>query len=91
MKIKNVLEKIAAELGGEVRGDYSGRCMFGRRCYGITTPDPTACVMLAGRFGLPRPSQDNMGLDFIIYWPDFDEAAVDQEAPSPDGTDSYSR
>ena len=85
MTIKTILTQIAKKVDGTVRSDYSGRFMFGRKCYGIVTPDPIACIMLAGRFGLPRPSQDEMGRSAIIYWTDFDEAAVQPEAgPEPE-------
>lgn len=80
MKIRDVLAKIAKQVDGTVRSDYSGRFMFGARCYGIETPDLVACIMEAGRHGLPKPNQDAMGLDYIVYWPEFDESAVQQEA-----------
>jgi hypothetical protein len=61
------IKKHLAE-GNEWRGyfDYSGRCMFGRTCFGI----------IVGRYDVEDVqkkykgvSVDNLGLDYICYWP----------------------
>lgn len=60
------------EDGWAFRARYSGRCMYGRCCPGITCPRGhvqavTAAVRKAGIRG--HASTDNMGLDMIVYWP----------------------
>lgn len=47
--------------GFEIRYDYSGRGMFGRRC--------PAVVCAHGAFGYKGCSADNMGLDMVYYMP----------------------
>ena len=50
---------------------YSGRCMFGDTCPGITCPgyDVQKVVAAVRRAGIRNPSVDNMGQDTIVYWP----------------------
>lgn len=62
------IEGIAEELGTETRS-YSGRGMFGKECVGITVFDPYQVVYLARDFDLGIPEVDNMGRDYIVYWP----------------------
>lgn len=47
--------------GFEIRYDYSGRGMFGKRC--------PAVVCKNGAFGYKGCSADNMGLDMVYYMP----------------------
>lgn len=63
------IEKTANEVGGDVRSDYSGRGMFGKRCYGIDCDSHVACIESASRNGLKGASTDNMGKGWIVYWP----------------------
>jgi hypothetical protein len=49
--------------------EYSGRFMFGDRCLGIVGPDPSKIVERARRRGFKKAKTDNMGLDYIVYWP----------------------
>jgi len=65
-----VLDELADSLeGGELRSDYSGRGMFGRLCYGITCDNQTEALERIAQLNLPRPTTDNMGLGYIVYWP----------------------
>lgn len=59
---------IAAEIGGALRTDYSGRGMFGAQCYGIVTDDPTNCIEVAAENGITGAKTDGMGRQAIVYW-----------------------
>jgi hypothetical protein len=67
-KVTGITERI----GGEVYEGYSGRCMYGARCWGITCKGSEVNDIIAAgkRANLGRVSTDNMGLDMIVYWPD---------------------
>lgn len=73
MKIKvNEIQAVhdtAEAVGGKVRTDYSGRGMFGRTCYAIDCTDKVECIEQAARFGLNNAKYDNMGENWIVYWP----------------------
>lgn len=76
----------AEELGEYEIRDYSGRCMYGSRCPGITTPnaletyhnmvmdlvqqDPEDWDQAAVLESLGAPAVDAMGLEQILYFPD---------------------
>ncbi len=63
------LNEVADEIGGEIRDDYSGRGMFGRNCYGIECDDPIPCIENAAMQGISGANYDQMGLQYIVYWP----------------------
>jgi len=63
------LHEVADRIGGEVRSDYSGRGMYGRRCYGIECSEPLHCIEQAAAQGITGANYDQMGLDYIVYWP----------------------
>jgi len=65
-----IIQRICNEVDGNFRGNYSGRFMYGKCCVGIDTNDPELVRQLAEDFGIPAPTQDNMGLDYILYWPE---------------------
>lgn len=67
--LDRLLAEIAAAVGGTVYPDYSGRGMFGAVCPGIECADPLAAIEEAAARGLRGASQDQMGRDFIVYWP----------------------
>lgn len=48
---------------------YSGRGMYGRTCWGITTEDAYDCIENAALLGLTGAKVDSMGRDYIVYWP----------------------
>ena len=63
---KSVIKRLE-EKGYKVRS-YSGRMMFGRYCVGVTVPRyEIEAVTKAVRKAVA--STDNMGLDYIVYWP----------------------
>ena len=68
----------AREIGGRVRFAYSGRYMYGRECMGIVHDDVNETIEAGARHGLRAARADNMGLSFIIYWPNV-PAMVDME------------
>ncbi len=63
------LNEVADMIGGEIRDDYSGRGMYGARCYGIECDEPIRCVEQAAMQGIAGANYDQMGLQYIVYWP----------------------
>lgn len=63
------LNEVADIVGGEIRDDYSGRGMYGQRCYGIECDEPLACIEQAAMQGISGANYDQMGLQYIVYWP----------------------
>lgn len=49
--------------------NYSGRSMYGKKCVGITTNNPTMIIEQAAQFGILGAKLDSMGKDSIVYWP----------------------
>lgn len=64
-----IIEAVAIAVGGELVEGYSGRGMFGAKCLGIICESAQAVIEEAAARGLRSSSQDNMGKDFIVYWP----------------------
>ena len=64
-----VIEQVASEIGGQMYEDYSGRGMYGQTCIGITCADPQGCIEEAAARGLRGSRTDNMGKEYIVYWP----------------------
>ena len=62
--------EVIASHHGEIRPDYSGRGMFGKTCYGIVCDDANKCLEAAGSYGITGGKVDNMGRQFIVYWPE---------------------
>ncbi len=65
----DIIHKVADKVNGTVRSDYSGRGMFGAKCYGIICENYHDCINEAAYMGLLGATYDNMGLDYIVYWP----------------------
>ena len=65
----NILNEAADTVGGEVYKGYSGRGMFGQKCYGIVCDNPIACVETVAVKGITGANYDDMGLQYIVYWP----------------------
>lgn len=63
---------IAALVEGTTYPGYSGRCMYGRTCWGVVCEhDQVKRAAASGkRRGLGAASSDNMGYQAIVYWPD---------------------
>ncbi len=65
-----IIRAVAAECGGlGVRDDYSGRGMYGARCWAIVCDDPDTVIETALRRGLRYSQTDDMGRGSIVYWP----------------------
>ena len=82
--VESVIEEFCNEYGYGLRDDYSGRCMFGETCIGIISDNTTltcmqltdylsnnGCEDIIRKLGTPRT--DNMGMSYIVYFPDFHE------------------
>lgn len=65
-KIVSVLKEEGCR--AEIRENYSGRGMYGTTCYGIVTNAPEIVSKLTPL--KTHEKIDNMGLDFIVYFPD---------------------
>ncbi len=99
--IRELIETLEAE-GLDVRTDYSGRCMYGARCLGVTV-DHSGAIFQLGQLlhefdWLGEPRTDNMGRDVIVYWPDVDtkdynkaQAREDYEENMEEGDPEYSQ
>ena len=64
-----IINQVAQIVGGEVYEGYSGRGMFGASCYGIICSDINKTIEEAAILGLRGARQDNMGKNYIVYWP----------------------
>ena len=77
-RIVDVLREEAEKHLVCVREDYSGRAMYGRKCFGIVGSQWSLAEVvgwarerLAG-IDIPQPKTDSMGLDDIWYWPELE-------------------
>lgn len=82
-KYQEFIEQVtdwAESNGHSVQDSYSGRGMYGKRCFGVVVPHQLALLDLYFSLGYdsrngdnfsipPEPSTDSMGRDTIIYWP----------------------
>jgi hypothetical protein len=69
-KQEKIIKK-AEELGLNVYHDYSGRGMFGKNCLGVVGAMHDLDTLLSEVEGSAEGlRKDNMGLDYIYYWPD---------------------
>lgn len=65
----DIIRMTADEIGGELYKGYSGRGMFGAECVGITCDDPQEAIEEAASRGLRGADWDNLGRQYIVYWP----------------------
>jgi hypothetical protein len=63
IKKEQMFKRRAEKLGYKVE-EYSGRCMFGRKCPGVTVDNPNDFIAEMRMTGLRI---DNMGLKYIVY------------------------
>lgn len=63
-------ERLADEVNGSLRTDYSGRYMYDKTCMAIDVSSDNfiRCIELAGSFGIFGASYDQMGKGMIVYW-----------------------
>ena len=77
MKIRNdqieSLQFVADEVEGELTSTYSGRGMFGKICYGIICDNHIETIEEAAINGITGAKFDQLGLGFIVYWPDLSD------------------
>jgi hypothetical protein len=65
----DIIKELVEEGLGRLYEGYSGRGMYGKNCYGITTSDPDFLIEEAVSKGLRGACRDNMGKEYIVYWP----------------------
>lgn len=63
-----IVESTAEATGGKVT-TYSKRGMYGDTCYGIIHDDAGEVIEEASARGLRKAQTDNMGQQYIVYWP----------------------
>ncbi len=66
-KAQEIVEKLGD--GYSVYEKYSGRCMFGDTCLGIVGPNSSLIIYATKRRGFKNHRTDNMGMNYIVYWP----------------------
>ncbi len=99
MDMINVIEALADDLGGTVRYGYSGRGMYGKECVGIVIPYPSEWIEIINErsedlfsddvwYELESYSMDNMGLDYIVYWPNISVNNVEENKPFNESEDN---
>lgn len=64
------VRNLAANIEARIYEAYSGRGMMGKTCLGIVCDDPADVLEAFREYDLPRPNRDNMGRQYICYWPD---------------------
>lgn len=94
MSLFNTLKRVCDELGIEYRS-YSGRGMYGRRCFAIQSDDcenMSLLVDIAYSFGeqsedptgLHDIRTDSMGLGSVMYWPNVEWQDTDDSEDDSD-------
>ena len=84
----------------EIRHDYSGRGMFGEKCFGFVVENPEAAIaeIQADINGIYEPEElrqeftellqhsrrDSMGFDMILYFPGYQTTETDKETEEND-------
>ena len=68
----NQIQRLLEEHGYQVRMGYSGRCMFGKHCFGVVVESAGELFsigQLLCDYEMRSPTIDQMGLGLIAYWP----------------------
>jgi hypothetical protein len=86
-RIAEIVETLETE-GYDVTTTYSGRCMYGRRCLGVTV-DHSGHIFQLGQLlheydEMGEPRTDSMGLSVIVYWPAIDTADYNDHVKEED-------
>lgn len=71
------IKKVVKEVDGELVDNYSGRCMFGKTCYGVIGNSIQDLFYASCQAKLPKPCIDNMGLSYIAYWPNISKNEIE--------------
>lgn len=69
--IESKMQHLAELCDGTVYRGYSGRGMYGACCWGVSAPESDISPYLR-RCKLGTPCRDNLGLDYIHYWPNLE-------------------
>jgi hypothetical protein len=80
-RYSTAIRKVAEEEGWQIYEGYSGRNMYGKKCLGVVVSSPEVVVEMADDCLWPDPAIDQLGLQYIVYWPQ-----LKWEAPA-DATD----
>lgn len=68
-KVK-VIQKMAKDRDLKFKKDYSGRFMYGKQCVAVICRNTIITIAEAEHLGITDEARwDNMGRDFIVYWP----------------------
>ena len=70
--MQSLIEDICGNCSQEAipRDNYSGRGMYGSKCWGITTySNGVDVIEQAALLGLTGATMDSMGSGTIVYWP----------------------
>jgi hypothetical protein len=75
--IINALKEIAKQVNGKIYEGYSGRKMFGKKCYGIECKNTWNVICMASKNKIlnkycSTATWDNLGLNCIVYFPDIE-------------------
>lgn len=75
--LRNVLDAADIE---KLYPNYSGRGMYGSKCFGIVVSrrEVDNVKDICDEWGI-EPRVDNLGLSYIVYWPNFTIAEVEEE------------
>ena len=84
-----LLSAICDETGSDIYEGYSGRSMYGARCWGISCERHAMAEGegLAIELGLGEANHDNLGLSMIVYWPQHLDGANVFELAAPGESD----
>ena len=63
---------------------YSGRFMYGANCPAIVGRDPNRIIEKATKVGVNHSRTDNMGLDYVVYWPEITLLAGEDQIDGED-------
>lgn len=71
-KVIDILQEIVDDNGyHDIYLKYSGRGMFGEECVGIITHNVIETIEKAASRGIFGANYDNLGTQFIVYWPKY--------------------
>lgn len=74
IKVYDILESICDSIdNSSVYDNYVGRGMFNRKCLGISTDHYIKVIELAAQNGITGAKFDQLGMGYIVYWPQYNE------------------
>ena len=88
---QDLIVEFADDRDYSIRENYSGRCMYGSKCFGLVGASPSSMAMELAAFLVHNGEEelvsrmshqlrgDNMGLDSIIYFPSIEWNEGDAE------------